>query len=44
MVNVRPTNRTAVSLLFSLLVVERLVPFGLRLPGILQNGAEDGLK
>lgn len=44
MPNARKTYRTAVSLLFSLLVVERLVPFLLRLPGVLQDGAEDGLK
>lgn len=44
MLSVRLTNRTAVSLLFSLLVVEGLVPFVLSLPGILQDGAEDGLK
>lgn len=42
--NGKLTNRTAVSLLFSLLVVERLVPFVLSLPGILQDGAEDGLE
>lgn len=44
MFHVRLTNRTAVSLLISLLVVERLVPFVLSLPGVLQNGAEDGLE
>lgn len=42
--NEKQTNRTAVSLLFSLLVVEGLVPFVLCLPGILQDGAEDGLE
>lgn len=41
---VSATDRAAVSLLFSLLVVERFVPFVLSLPGVLQNGAEDGLK
>lgn len=44
MLNAKKTYRTAVSLLFSLLVVERLVPFVFSLPGILQDGAEDGLK
>lgn len=44
MFDVRLTNRTAVPLLISLLVVERLVPFVLSLPGVLQNGAEDGLE
>lgn len=44
MPNAKKTYRTAVSLLFSLLVVERLVPFVLSLPGILQDSAEDGLK
>lgn len=38
------TDRAAVSLLFSLLVVKRFVPFVLRLPGVLQDGAEDGLE
>lgn len=41
---IQQTNRTAVSLLFSLLVVEGFVPFLLSLPGVLQDGAEDGLK
>lgn len=40
----KQTNRAAVSLLFGLLVVERLVPFVLRLPRVLQDGAEDGLE
>lgn len=44
MLRVEQTDRTTVSLLFSLLVVERLVPFVLTLPGVLQNGAEDGLE
>lgn len=44
MFNGNKTYRTAVSLLFSLLVVERLVPFVFSLPGIFQDGAEDGLK
>lgn len=44
MLNAKQTNRTAVSLLFCLLVVERLAPFVLSLPGVLQDGAEDGLK
>lgn len=42
--NLRLTNRTAFSLLFRLLVVEGLVPFFLSLPGILQDGAEDGFE
>lgn len=37
------TYTTAVSLLLSLLIIERFVPFLLRLPGVLQDGAEDGL-
>lgn len=41
---IHSTDRAAVSLLFSLLVVERFVPFVLRLPGVLQDGAENGLK
>lgn len=42
--NEKQTHRTAVSLLFGLLVVEGLVPLVLRLPGVLQDGAEDGLE
>lgn len=42
--NSRLTNRTAFSLLFCLLVVEGLIPFFLSLPGILQDGAEDGFE
>lgn len=42
--NAMLTNRTAVSLLFSLSVVEGLVPLLLGLPGILQDRAEDGLE
>lgn len=38
------TDLAAVSLLLCLLVVEGLVPFVLSLPGVLQDGAEDGLK
>lgn len=34
----------AVSLLLSLLVVEGLVPLVLGLPGVLEDGTEDGLK
>lgn len=44
MLNRKQTNRTAVPLLFSLLVVERLIPLVLSLPGILQDGAEDSLE
>lgn len=44
MLNAMLTNRTAVSLLFSLSVVEGLVPLLLGLPGILQDRAEDGLE
>lgn len=38
------SDLTAVSLLFSLLVVKRLVPLCLCLPRVLQNSAEDCFK